>query len=113
MKYNKKEMKRIKILFSLIAFVAIMVSCNKDEASSADGFATVSFRNIGIDSEVISTLTPSRSGDNAQTDEGVSGGNDDSQENTGGSDGSENGGTETEEPFDPVAEALKMASNSQ
>lgn len=107
MKYNKKEMKRIKILFSLIAFVAIMVSCNKDEASSADGFATVSFRNIGIDSEVISTLTPSRSGDNAQTDEGVSGGNDDSQENTGGSDGSENGGTETEEPFDPVAEALK------
>ena len=100
-------MKRIKILFSLIAFVAIMVSCNKDEASSADGFATVSFRNIGIDSEVISTLTPSRSGDNAQTDEGVSGGNDDSQENTGGSDGSENGGTETEEPFDPVAEALK------
>lgn len=26
---------------------------------------------------------------------------------TGGSDGSENGGTETEEPFDPVAEALK------
>ena len=105
MKYNKKEMKRIKILFSLIAFVAIMVSCNKDEASSADGFATVSFRNIGIDSEVISTLTPSRSGDNAQTDEGVSGGNDDSQENTGGSDGSENDGTE--EPFDPVAEALK------
>ena len=100
-------MKRIKILFSLIAFVAIMVSCNKDEASSADGFATVSFRNIGIDSEVISTLTPSRSGDNAQTDEDVSGGNDDSQENTGGSDGSENGGTETEEPFDPVAEALK------
>ena len=100
-------MKRIKILFSLIAFVAIMVSCNKDEASSADGFATVSFRNIGIDSEVISTLTPSRSGDNAQTDEGVSGENDDSQENTGGSDGSENGGTETEEPFDPVAEALK------
>lgn len=105
MKYNKKEMKRIKILFSLIAFVAIMVSCNKDEASSADGFATVSFRNIGIDSEVISTLTPSRSGDNAQTDEDVSGGNDDSQENTGGSDGSENDGTE--EPFDPVAEALK------
>lgn len=100
-------MKRIKILFSLIAFVAIMVSCNKDEASSADGFATVSFRNIGIDSEVISTLTPSRSSDNAQTDEDVSGGNDDSQENTGGSDGSENGGTETEEPFDPVAEALK------
>lgn len=100
-------MKRIKILFSLIAFVAIMVSCNKDEASSADGFATVSFRNIGIDSEVISTLTPSRSGDNAQTDEDVSGGNDDSQENTGGSDGSENGGTETDEPFDPVAEALK------
>lgn len=98
-------MKRIKILFSLIAFVAIMVSCNKDEASSADGFATVSFRNIGIDSEVISTLTPSRSGDNAQTDEDVSGGNDDSQENTGGSDGSENDGTE--EPFDPVAEALK------
>lgn len=91
----------------MIAFVAIMVSCNKDEASSADGFATVSFRNIGIDSEVISTLTPSRSGDNAQTDEDVSGGNDDSQENTGGSDGSENGGTETEEPFDPVAEALK------
>ena len=37
-------MKRIKILFSLIAFVAVMVSCNKDEASSADGFATVSFR---------------------------------------------------------------------
>lgn len=100
-------MKRIKILFSLIAFVAIMVSCNKDEASSADGFATVSFRNIGIDSEVISTLTPSRSGDNAQTDEDVSGGNDDSQENTGGSDGSENGGTETEEPFDPIAEAVK------
>lgn len=91
----------------MIAFVAIMVSCNKDEASSADGFATVSFRNIGIDSEVISTLTPSRSGDNAQIDEDVSGGNDDSQENTGGSDGSENGGTETEEPFDPVAEALK------
>lgn len=91
----------------MIAFVAIMVSCNKDEASSADGFATVSFRNIGIDSEVISTLTPSRSGDNDQTDEDVSGGNDDSQENTGGSDGSENGGTETEEPFDPVAEALK------
>ena len=92
-------MKRIKILFSLIAFVAIMVSCNKDEASSADGFATVSFRNIGIDSEVISTLTPSRSGENAQTDEDVSGGNDDSQEDT--------GGTETDEPFDPVAEALK------
>lgn len=91
----------------MIAFVAIMVSCNKDEASSVDGFATVSFRNIGVDSEVISTLTPSRSGDNAQTDEDVSGGNDDSQENTGGSDGSENGGTETEEPFDPVAEALK------
>lgn len=100
-------MKRIKILFSLIAFVAVMVSCNKDEASSADGFATVSFRNIGIDSEVISTLTPSRSGEEGQTDEEVSGGNDDSQENTGGSDGSENGGTETEEPFDPVAEALK------
>lgn len=92
-------MKRIKILFSLIAFVAIMMSCNKDEASSADGFATVSFRNIGIDSEVISTLTPSRSGENAQTDEDVSGGNDDSQEDT--------GETETEEPFDPVAEALK------
>lgn len=83
----------------MIAFVAIMMSCNKDEASSADGFATVSFRNIGIDSEVISTLTPSRSGENAQTDEDVSGGNDDSQEDT--------GGTETEEPFDPVAEALK------
>lgn len=91
----------------MIAFVAVMVSCNKDEASSADGFATVSFRNIGIDSEVISTLTPSRSGEEGQTDEEVSGGNDDSQENTGGSDGSENGGTETEEPFDPVAEALK------
>lgn len=90
----------------MIAFVAIMVSCNKDEASSADGFATVSFRNIGIDSEVISTISPSRV-DNAQTDEDVSDGNDDSQENTDGSDGSENGGTETEEPFDPIAEAVK------
>ena len=104
MKYNKKEMKRIKILFSLIAFVAIMVSCNKDEASSADGFATVSFRNIGIDSEVISTITPSRSGEEGQTDEEVPGGNEDGQGNT---DGSENGGTETEEPFDPIAEAVK------
>ena len=100
-------MKRIKILFSLIAFVAIMVSCNKDEASSADGFATVSFRNIGIDSEVISTITPSRSGEEGQTDEEVPGGNEDGQGNTDGSDGGENGGTETEEPFDPVAEALK------
>lgn len=104
MKYNKKEMKRIKILFSLIAFVAIMVSCNKDEASSADGFATVSFRNIGIDSEVISTITPSRSGEEGQTDEEVPGGNEDGQGNT---DGSENGGTETKEPFDPIAEAVK------
>lgn len=100
-------MKRIKILFSLIAFVAVMVSCNKDEASSADGFATVSFRNIGIDSEVISTLTPSRSGEEGQTDEEVPGGNENGQGNTDGSDGGENGGTETEEPFDPVAEALK------
>lgn len=91
----------------MIAFVAIMVSCNKDEASSADGFATVSFRNIGIDSEVISTLTPSRSGEEGQTDEEVPGGNEDGQGNTDGSDGGENGGTETEEPFDPVAEALK------
>lgn len=97
-------MKRIKILFSLIAFVAIMVSCNKDEASSADGFATVSFRNIGIDSEVISTITPSRSGEEGQTDEEVPGGNEDGQGNT---DGSENGGTETKEPFDPIAEAVK------
>lgn len=100
-------MKRIKILFSLIAFVAVMVSCNKDEASSADGFATVSFRNIGIDSEVISTLTPSRSGEEGQTDEEVPGGNENGQGNTDGSDGGENGGTETEEPFDPIAEALK------
>ena len=91
----------------MIAFVAVMVSCNKDEASSADGFATVSFRNIGIDSEVISTLTPSRSGEEGQTDEEVPGGNENGQGNTDGSDGGENGGTETEEPFDPVAEALK------
>ena len=100
-------MKRIKILFSLIAFVAIMVSCNKDEASSADGFATVSFRNIGVDSEVISTITPSRSGEEGQTDEEVPDGNEDGQENTDGSEGGENGGTETEEPFDPIAEAVK------
>lgn len=91
----------------MIAFVAVMVSCNKDEASSADGFATVSFRNIGIDSEVISTLTPSRSGEEGQTDEEVPGGNENGQGNTDGSDGGENGGTETEEPFDPIAEALK------
>ena len=100
-------MKRIKILFSLIAFVAIMVSCNKDEASSADGFATVSFRNIGVDSEVISTITPSRSGEDGQTDEEVPGGNEDGQGNTDGSGGSENDGTETEEPFDPIVEAVK------
>lgn len=100
-------MKRIKILFSLIAFVAIMVSCNKDEASSADGFATVSFRNIGIDSEVISTITPSRSGEEGQTDDEVSDGNEDGQENTDGGESGENGGTETEEPFDPIAEAVK------
>lgn len=100
-------MKRIKILFSLIAFVAIMVSCDKDEASSADGFATVSFRNIGVDSEVISTITPSRSGEDGQTDEEVPGGNEDGQGNTDGSGGSENGGTETEEPFDPIVEAVK------
>lgn len=100
-------MKRIKILFSLIAFVAIMVSCNKEEASSADGFATVSFRNIGVDSEVISTITPSRSGEDVQTGEEVPGGNEDGQGNTDGSGGSENGGTETEEPFDPIVEAVK------
>lgn len=100
-------MKRIKILFSLIAFVAIMVSCDKDEASSADGFATVSFRNIGVDSEVISTITPSRSGEDGQTDEEVPGGNEDGQGNTDGSGGSENDGTETEEPFDPIVEAVK------
>ena len=100
-------MKRIKILFSLIAFVAIMVSCNKDEASSADGFATVSFRNIGVDSEVISTIAPSRSGEDVQTGEEVPGGNEDGQGNTDGSGGSENGGTETEEPFDPIVEAVK------
>lgn len=100
-------MKRIKILFSLIAFVAIMMSCNKDEASSADGFATVSFRNIGIDSEVISTITPSRSGEEGQTDDEVSDGNEDGQENTDGGESGENGGTETEEPFDPIAEAVK------
>lgn len=100
-------MKRIKILFSLIAFVAIMVSCNKDEASSADGFATVSFRNIGVDSEVISTITPSRSGEDVQTGEEVPGGNEDGQGNTDGSGGIENGGTETEEPFDPIVEAVK------
>ena len=100
-------MKRIKILFSLIAFVAIMVSCNKDEASSADGFATVSFRNIGVDSEVISTITPSRSGEDGQTDEEVPGGNEDGQGSSDGSGGSENDGTETEEPFDPIVEAVK------
>ena len=91
----------------MIAFVAIMVSCNKDEASSADGFATVSFRNIGIDSEVISTITPSRSGEEGQTDDEVSDGNEDGQENTDGGESGENGGTETEEPFDPIAEAVK------
>lgn len=91
----------------MIAFVAIMVSCDKDEASSADGFATVSFRNIGVDSEVISTITPSRSGEDGQTDEEVPGGNEDGQGNTDGSGGSENGGTETEEPFDPIVEAVK------
>lgn len=91
----------------MIAFVAIMVSCNKDEASSADGFATVSFRNIGVDSEVISTITPSRSGEDGQTDEEVPGGNEDGQGNTDGSGGSENDGTETEEPFDPIVEAVK------
>lgn len=95
----------------MIAFVAIMVSCNKNEASSADGFATVSFRNIGVDSEVISTITPSRSGEDGQTDEEVPGGNEDGQGNTDGSGGGENGGTETEEPFDPIVEAVKNGFN--
>lgn len=76
-------MKRVKILFSLMAFFAIMVSCNKEETDSADGFGMISFRNIGVDADVVSTIVSSRNSDE------------------GGNDG------ETQKPFDPMEESLK------
>lgn len=65
MKYNKKEMKRIKILFSLIAFVAIMVSCNKEDSySSETGTGHIVLGGIMLDSETLSvSSSTSRSGD--------------------------------------------------
>ena len=65
MKYNKKEMKRIKILFSLIAFVAIMVSCNKEDSySSETGTGHIVLGGIMLDSETLSVSSfTSRSGD--------------------------------------------------
>lgn len=76
-------MKRVKILFSLMAFFAIMVSCNKEETDSADGFGMISFRNIGVDADVVSTIVSSRNSDES------------------GNDG------ETQKPFDPMEESLK------
>lgn len=96
-------MKRTKLLLSMIAFMAIVVSCNREEASSDDGFGYISFRNIGIDSEVISTITASRSSEESQAEENTSGGNESSLNNT----DVNSDDLETEEFFDPLAEAVK------
>ncbi len=58
-------MKRIKILFSLIAFVAIMVSCNKEDSySSETGTGHIVLGGIMLDSETLSvSSSTSRSGD--------------------------------------------------
>lgn len=58
-------MKRIKILFSLIAFVAIMVSCNKEDSySSETGTGHIVLGGIMLDSEILSvSSSTSRSGD--------------------------------------------------
>lgn len=96
-------MKRTKILLSMIAFMAIVVSCNREEASSDDGFGYISFRNIGIDSEVISTITTSRSSEESQAEENASGENESGLNNTDVN--SDDLGTE--EAFDPLAEAVK------
>lgn len=74
-------MKRVKILFSLIAFMSIIVSCNKEEASSADGFGFISFRNIGVDQNVVSTIPASRAG---ETDKDAADNDDDAQDGNGG-----------------------------
>lgn len=58
-------MKRIKILFSLIAFVAIMMSCNKEDSySSETGTGHIVLGGIMLDSETLSvSSSTSRSGD--------------------------------------------------
>lgn len=89
-------MKRIKILFSLVAFLAFIVSCNREEDSSTDGFGIISFRNIGVNSEVVSTLPDSRGSESLSGSDGDYMGNA-SDDNSG----------DTDVTLDPVEEAAK------
>lgn len=89
-------MKRIKILFSLVAFLAFIVSCNREEDSSTDGFGIISFRNIGVNSEVVSTLPDSRGSESLSGSDGDYMGNA-SDDNSG----------DTDITLDPVEEAAK------
>lgn len=60
------------IFLSLI--VLLFLSCSKDETSSTGDYGTLSLGNIGVSTEVISTVTTSRSAiDKEETEDGQSG----------------------------------------